>query len=172
MSNPETDILTDLRPSKTTEVKESFYGTSLFWSAVSSPFLFAFLFLFFSKRKENNADEIEIKQDIKKKDVEINQLMHLIESNLKSNEDVLFFTSVEAALKKAFAKDLKLTEERIISKNEIFDHIKANYASELGLKVNAIFNDCEQSRYGFGATNQNKELIFQELKTVLKSLKS
>lgn len=172
VSNTETEILTDLRPSEIIEVKKSFYGTGLFWSAVTSPFLFAFLFIFFAKRKENNAEEIEIKQEIKKKDSEISQLTTLIEQSLNSNNDVVFFTSIETALKKAFAKDLKLTEERIINKNEIFNHIRINYSSELEEKVNAIFNNCEQYRYGFGATNDNKELIYQELKTVLKSLKS
>jgi len=171
-TNTEAEVLTDLRPSQEIQSKKSFYGTGLFWSAVSSPFLFAFIFIFFAKRKENNAEEIEIKQELKKKDTEINQLITIIENSLKSNDDVVFFTSVETALKKAFAKDLKLTEERIISKQEIFAHIQSNYSSALENKVNSIFEECEQFRYGFGATNHNKELIFQELNNVLKSLKS
>lgn len=172
VSSAETEILTDVRPSEITEIKKSLYGTGLFWGAVSSPFLLALIFIYFARRKENKADEIEIKQEIKKKDSQINFLIELIESALKSNDDTLFFASVETALKKGFAKDLKLTEERIISKQEIFSHIKSNYSIELEEKVNLLYSECEQFRYGFGATEHNKELIFQELKNVLKLLKS
>lgn len=172
VENAEAEVLTDLRPSETIENNNSFYGTGIFWSAVSSPFLFAFLFIFFAKRKEDNAEKIELKHEIKKKDSEINELLVLAENALKTNDDVTFFTSVETTLKKAFAKDLKLTEERIISKQEIFNHIKTSYDSDIENKVNSIFNECEQFRYGFGATNHNKEVIFQELNSVLKTLKS
>ena len=172
IENVEAEVLTDLRPSEIIENNNSFYGTGLFWSAVSSPFLFAFLFVFFAKRKEDNAEIIEFKHEIKKKDSEINELLVIAKKALQNNDDVVFFISVENALKKGFSKELKLTEERIISKQEIFNHINKNYNKDLENKVNSIFCECEQYRYGFGATNHNKELIYQELDSVLKTLKS
>lgn len=171
IKNSETDILSDLRPSNSINEGSSFYGTGLFWTAVTSPFLFAFLFIFFAKRKKENASTIEVKQQIKKKDNVLNEQILQLKQLLHSDQDVQFFTALELALKKAFEIDIKLTEDRLINKREILEHIDSNYSAKLKSQVTALFNECEQFRYGIGSTATNKEHYFNQLNDIIQQLK-
>jgi len=170
-SNSETDVLSDLRPSIVIDKSDSFYGTGIFWTVVSSPFLFAFLFIFFTKRKEQNASTLEIKKEIKKKDNLLNLQLEQLKQSLHSDQDTQFFTSLEIALKKAFEVDMKLTENRLINKEEIFAHIDSNYSAALKTQVSSLFNECEQFRYGFGSSTNGKEHSFAELNLIIQQLK-
>lgn len=171
IKNSETDVLSDLRPSQIIEEKNSIYGTGVFWTAVTSPFLFAFLFIFFAKRKEENASITEVKQQIKKKDNALNEQLLQLKQLLHSDQDIQFFTSIETALKKAFEIDMKLIEDRLINKQEILVHIDGNYSAELKDQVNSLFNDCEQFRYGFGSTSNSKEDYLNQLNNIIQQLK-
>lgn len=171
IENSETDVLSDLRPSQIIEDKTSIYGTGIFWTAVTSPFLFAFLFIFFAKRKEENASTIEVKQQIKKKDNVLNEQLQQLKQLLHADQNVQFFTSVELALKKAFEIDMILTEDRLINKREILIHIDENHSAELKDKVTSLFNECEQFRYGFGSTSTNKEHCLNQLNNIIQQLK-
>ena len=171
IKNLETDILSDLRPSQIIEVNNSLYGTGFFWTTVASPFLFAFLFIFFVKRKEENASTIEVRQQIKKKDNLLNEQLQQLKQLLHSDQDIQFFTSVELALKKAFEIDMRLTEDRLINKREILIHIDENYSAELKSQVTSLFNECEQFRYGFGSATTNKELYLNQLNSIIQQLK-
>lgn len=171
INNSETDVLTDLRPSQIIEEQNSIYGTGMFWTAITSPFLFAFLFIFFAKRKEKNASTIEVKQQIKKKDNVLNEQLVQLKQLLHSDEDVQFYTSIELALKKSFEIDMKLAEDRLINKREIFLHIDENYSSDLKAQVTSLFSDCEQFRYGFGSTSANKEEYLKQLNSIIQQLK-
>ena len=168
--NAETEVLSDLRPSQTMEPKSSFYGTGVFWTAVTSPFLFAFLFIIFAKRKKENASSLEIKKEIKKKDNALSLQLEQLNQLVHSDQDVLFYSTVETALKKAFEIDMELTEDRLINKQEIFSHIDRNYSEEFKTQVSALFNECEQFRYGFGASTNGKEEGLSQLNTIIQHL--
>lgn len=169
-NNSEAEILTDLRPSQQIDQATSIYGTGLFWTAISSPFLFAFLFIFFIKRKEQNAATTEFKQEIKKKDNALNEQLIQLKTLLHSDQDAEFFSKMEIALKKGFEIDMKLTENRIVNKDEIMAHITANHSDELMQQVTELFSECEQFRYGFGSTTRSKEDYFNELNRIIKQL--
>ena len=133
--------------------------------------MFAFLFIFFAKRKEENASTIEVKQQIKKKDNVLNEQLQQLKQLLHADQNVQFFTSVELALKKAFEIDMILTEDRLINKREILIHIDENHSAELKDKVTSLFNECEQFRYGFGSTSTNKEHCLNQLNNIIQQLK-
>lgn len=171
VNKPETEVLSDLRPSHPLKENETFYGTGTFWTAVTSPFLFAFLFIFFSKRKEQNASTIEIKKEIKKKDNALQQQLDALNQLCSTNQDATFFSSIETALKKAFEIDMKLTEDRLINKQEIFSHIDAHYSADLKAQVTSLFNECEQFRYGFGTSTNGKEYSLTQLNQIIQQLK-
>ena len=170
-TNAETEILSDLRPSSIVNNQNSLFGTGMFWTAVASPFLFAFLFIFFIKRKERNASSFEFKKEIKKKDDALHEHLTQLRELLHSNKEIEFFSSLEIALKKAFEIDMKVTEEKLITKKEIFDHIDQAYTPEIKAQVTSLFNECEQFKYGFGLGETNKEQSLTQLNKIIQQLK-
>ncbi len=170
-SNSETNVLSDLRPSKIVVKNNTFYGTGVFWTTITSPFLFAFLFIFFTKRKEENATTTQFKQEIKKKENALNEQLVQLKILVNSDQDLQFFTSIETSLKIAFEIDMKLSEDRLINKQEIYSHMDEKYSSEFKTQVTSLFNECEQFQYGFGAKAHNKEHYLSQLNNIVQQLK-
>lgn len=167
----ESDPISDLRPTNIIEEKDSFYGSSIFWTAVSTPFLCAFLFLFLVRKKKQNASSNEFKKEIKKMDSLLNDMLTKLQLLVHTQEDNEFYTLAEIALKKAFEIDLKSTNDKLIDKQEIIDHLDKNYSEQLKEKVIHLFDVCEQFRYSFGAQESNKELIYNQLTQITRELK-
>ena len=161
----------ELRPSQNVASSDTIFSKKLFWGAVSVPFLFAFLFIFVSKRKVSNEDSIVLKQDLKKLYNEVNQHLESAESALNEGDSEVFFIEVEMTLKKSLSIEMKQSEHQSFSKQDVFSYLKEHHSEALLAKVQLIFNECEQFRYGNGLTNQNKEFIFIQLSAILKSIK-
>ena len=167
----ELGVLSDVRPSKLIESEDSFFGTPYYWSAVGSPLLAAFIFLLFRKRREKNAVTTELKQELKKKEQELNNDLAKLKVLLASSDETSYFSTLESALKKAFEIVMELREDRIINKQEIYNFVQNNYTTELLSTVKFVFTECEQSRYGFGASSQNKEKLHEELTSIIQHLR-
>ncbi|PHR34256.1 MAG: hypothetical protein COA38_03920 [Fluviicola sp.] len=162
----------DIRLKKEVRSTKSIFGTPLFWSGVSAPLVCAFFFVFFVRRREQSADEIESKQAIQQKDKELHSFVVLSKSLLASGENDAYYSSIERALRKAFECKMEITDtERILSKDEIYSYLKASDQHELIVRVRALFTTCEESRFGFGLSNDLRQPAFNQLESILKALK-
>ena len=166
----EFEILSDARPSRLSTSNHEFFGTVFYWSAVSAPMFGAFIFLLFMKRREKSADIIEQKQVINKKTQELKEQQLKLKVLLVSSDDAVYFSTLENTLKKAFELEMEFLEDRILDKQEIYDYIEAHYNRTLLENVRSIFTECEQFRYGFGASAHNKEKLHKELNTIFQQL--
>ena len=170
-ASEEISVLSDVRPSKINTSNNEFFGTVTYWSAVSAPMLAAFLFLLFMKRREKSADVIEHKQEINKKGQELKDSQLKLKVLLASSDDVTYFSTLESTLKKAFEVKMEFREDRILDKQEIYTFVETNYSQTFLDQVKMVFTECEQFRYGFGASNQNKEKHYNELNAIIQQLK-
>lgn len=148
----------------------SLYGSPIFWSGVGAPIACAFLFILFMKRREKSADEIEQKQVIRKKDKQLSEYVDTCKSLIHSENSDQFFSSIEAALRKAFEVKMQVQQDRIVSKQEIVAYITSQGKVDLLKDVNALFKTCEESRFSFAASNASKEHVFSQLNNVLKQI--
>ena len=162
----------DLRTKKEVRSTESIFGTTLFWSGMSAPLVCAFFFIFFVRRREQSADEIESKQAIQQKDKELHELVDTSKSLLNSGENDAFYSSIEHALRKAFECKMGIADrDRIQSKNEMYDYLNASNHQDLVEPVRSLFRTCEESRFGFGGSTDSRKPAFDQLQSILNALK-
>ena len=170
-ANEELGVLTDLRPSNVLERENNFFGTAYYWSALSSPLIMAFLFLFFTQQRKKSAATIELKQELKQKGQELNGLRSKLKTLVLSPDESTYFTTLEMTLKKAFELTMGFNEQRILDKQEIYTFVEKNYTGDMLANVKLIFTECEQFRYGFGASSENKEKLHDILNHIVDQLK-
>lgn len=168
----ELNILDDLRQSKKIANAHALFGTPVFWIGVSTPLLAAFLFLFISRRREKTEDEIAVRQTIRRKDNELSENLAHLNVLMITDDANAFYAKLESTLKKAFEIQMKLADDRQIQKQDIFVHLENTGQSALLQKVKALFEKCDQYRFGFSADNTSKEVMLDELKAVLNELRS
>ena len=171
IASEEIGVLSDARPSKIDTANHEFFGTVYYWSAVGAPMFAAFLFLLFMKRREKSADRIELKQEINKKEQELKDNQLKLKALLASSDDATYFSTLENTLKKAFEVKMQFHEDRILDKQDIYTFLNANYSQALLDQVKSVFTECEQFRYGFGASSQNKEKLHNDLNAIIQNLK-
>ncbi|MCH2224365.1 MAG: BatD family protein [Crocinitomicaceae bacterium] len=163
------EIVSRTQPKMSQQIisNNSIYGSPLFWSGVSAPIACAFLFIFYLKRRERDAEHIEQKQVIRKKDKQLGEYVDNCKTLLHSEKSDEFFSGVEAALRKAFEVNMKVKQDRIISKQEIISHLKSSGKIDLLSDVNELFKTCEESRFSFATNDTSKDQVFNQLTNVL-----
>lgn len=161
----------DLRLKKEVRSTKSIFGSTLFWSGVSAPLICAFFFVFLVRRRELSADEIGTKQAIQQKDKELHDYLDSSKELLTSGENNAYYSSIEHALRKAFECKMEIADtERILSKVEIYDYLNQTDQQELSTSVQSLFATCEQSRFGFGVSNDLRQPALDQLEAILKAL--
>lgn len=163
----------DLRIMKEVKSTESIFGSPLFWSGVSAPLVCAFLFVFLVRRREREADEIETKQVIQRKDKQLHEYLASSKALLHSGENDAYYSSIESTLRKAFECKMEITEsDRILNKSEIYDYLEQSNRTELLESVRSLFRTCEESRFGFGVSTDDRQPVLRQLESIINALKS
>ncbi|MFT5777247.1 MAG: hypothetical protein ACI837_000178 [Crocinitomicaceae bacterium] len=160
-----------LRLKKDVRSTDSMFGSSLFWTGVGAPLICALFFILFTRRREKDADEIEARQVIRQKDKQLSDYVAKSKELLSSDDNDAFFSSIEAALRKAFEVKMNIQQERILSKNEITNYLVETKQEQLSDQVQSLFRTCEESRYGYGSMDTVRQPALSELTKILKTLK-
>lgn len=162
----------DLRTVKDVRSTQSIFGTPLFWSGLAAPLLCAFFFIFFVKRRENPSDAIITKQVIQQKDKELHALVAQTKELIHSGDNDAYFVHLENALRKAFECKMAITDsDRLITKADIYTYLADSKQDVLDGPVRLLFRTCEESRFGFGASNEMRQPAFDQLQSILAALK-
>lgn len=162
---------TDLRLMKEVHSTASIFGSTLFWSGVGAPIICAIFFVFFVRRREQTADEMETKQAIQQKDKELHDYLDSSRKLLNTGENDAFYSSIEHALRKAFECKMEIADREIIlSKDEIYAYLNESNQPELSESVRALFATCEESRFGFGVSSDLRQPALSQLEAILKTL--
>lgn len=161
----------ELRRSQLAENNATLFGTPPFWLGVGTPLLSAFLFILFLKRREKSEEEIVVKQAVRSRHNEFSEHYAELKVLLLSSDDNAFYSKAEATLKKAFEKEMKISDDRILNRQEIIAFLESSNHTSLLEQVTDFLNKCEQFRFGFGANGSVKQELFAQLESILKSLK-
>jgi len=160
-----------LRSSIVKNMSSSIYGTPLFWIGVSSPVLTALIILLFIKRREKSVQEISAKKEMKRKEKELNSgLFNLKILVLESNKNE-FYTGIETTLKRAFEVFMKIGEDKVLDKQQIYSYLNDTGKKELSDRVRALFSKCDQYRFGLPATSESRTKLLDELSSIINKLK-
>ena len=169
ISTQQVSLRTQQNPASTSTI----YGTIGFWSGVGLPMFGGLFFLLLKRKNEHDSEEIEAKQNVKRKVIESQRELTLCKTLLNSTEasNDAFFSSVEIALKRAFEGKMNLQEDRILNKNEIYQFLRSENETRLLEEVQQIFTSCENSRFGLIASDDSRQQTFDALNSVLNRLK-
>jgi len=133
-----------LRPSKVEKDSTSFFGSSFFWIVAGSPLFLSILFMLFLRKKEENADELEEKQFVRKKSKRLNHTIEDLKNELNSGNSDLFFLKLEKTLRGAIEIKLNIKIENQVSRNEMLHQLAASVAPADLENIQSIFEQCDQ----------------------------
>ena len=159
-----------MRKSKTVEDDSSFFGSTLFWTGVTLPFFASLFFLFIARKREKGADIIETKQITKKKTQQVSIDLASLEKGITTTDANEYFNQIERTLKTAL--EVKAQKNNTLSKQELFNSLENKIDISILTKSKEIFAKCDQFRYGFPTDEASKQLVFDDLQSVLKALKA
>ena len=159
-----------MRKSKTVGDDSSFFGSTLFWTGLSLPFFASLFFLFIAKKREKGADVIEKKQIAKKKIQQVSMDIASLEKGISTTDANDYFNQIERTLKTAL--EVKAQKNNLMSKQELFSSLENIVDNSILNKSKEIFSKCDQFRYGFPTDDASKQLVFDDLQSVLKALKA
>jgi hypothetical protein len=168
----ELDVLGDLRKSNLKENKDTLFGSPLFWAGLGSPLMAALLFILFTKRREQSEEKIVVRKTIHRKDREISENIAQLKVLLAAGDTSALCSKIEATLKKAFELEMKLGEDYLLNRQDIFDHLEKTNRTNLSSSVNTLLSKCDQYRFGLAADNASNQALFNELESILNELKS
>jgi len=159
-----------LRPSEDIIDSTSFFGSSVFWALTSSPLLLSLLFVFFMHKKKENADEIEAKEFVRKKNKRLNHTLEDLKQELNSGNNDSFFSKLEKTLRSAIEIQLSIKEENQVSRSEMMKQLSTKISSHEIQNIQSIFEQCDQYRYGFPNTDASKQELFENVKQTIEKL--
>ncbi len=166
------DELASLRKSKIYENDHELFGSPLFWSGVSVPFLTALLFLIFVKRREKSEEEIAVRHQLRQKEHELSNELAQLKIKLASGDHTGVYSGIEHILRTAIEKNMGLVGEQSVSRQEMFAYLDEHGKSALTTRIRELMNQCDQQRYGFGGDNASSENAVNELHAILEQLKA
>ena len=160
-----------LRPSNNASSSDSFFGSSMFWILTTSPLFLSILFIFFMRKKEENADEIEVQLEIKQKSKVLNSSIGELKQELDNGNSTEFYSKLEKTLRGAIELKLQIKKDSSISRNELMNQLSDKTDHQILENVKSIFNQCDQQRYGFSNSDSSKNELFDLAQQTISSLK-
>ena len=150
---------------------DSFVHSFLFWPVVTLPILCGiFLGLFWRKREENEIHVVQ-KQEKQQAKVGIQYLFSEAETALSNQDYANYYGLIEKGLQRSMALYLRNDDSLILSKSTIIEELKQQNVD--ASKINALqqlFTACEEARYGFGSSSENRDAMIVSAKQISQSI--
>ena len=150
---------------------DSFVHSLLFWPVVTLPILCGiFLGLFWRKREENEIHVVQ-KQEKQQAKVGIQNLFSEAETALINQDYANYYGLIEKGLQRSMALYLRNDDSLILSKSTIIEELKQQNVD--ASKINALqqlFTACEEARYGFGSSSENRDAMIVSAKQISQSI--
>lgn len=136
------------------------FGTSLFWIGITSPIALAFLFIFFIKKREESSEIKASIQQIKSVKQDSIDYIQNAKKSINSNDPQAFYSNLEKGLTAICVASTQLSSEEIHSKSELYSNMIQNgIASEQIAQIKAIFEQCDNARYGIAGNLSEQESL-------------
>ena len=145
----------------------SLFGTTIFWSSLTLPFLASFFLLFLTKKRSQIDENIKNKQQRNEQLAQLKKHIEKAKSNSTTGADQQFYPHIENALIKAFEIKMNRYGEQSREKQEILEYIDDQERQE---KIRSIFASCDQAKYGFSPDKASRLETLNNLKAVIHNL--
>ena len=165
----------DIFPFKTSDElsteHSSIVHSPLFWAGVTVPVLCGlFLGLFWRKREENEVHVVK-KQEKQQAKVGIQNVFSEAENALLNQDYTNYYGLIEKGLQRSMGLYLRNDDSIILSKSTILEELRLKNVETA--KINALqqlFTSCEEARYGFGVSPENRDALIVSAKQISQSI--
>lgn len=165
----------DIFPFKTTDElsteHSSIVHSPLFWAGVTVPVLCGlFLGLFWRKREENEVHVVK-KQEKQQAKVGIQNVFSDAENALMNQDYTNYYGLIEKGLQRSMGLYLRNDDSIILSKSTILEELRLkNVDTAKIIALQQLFSSCEEARYGFGITPENRDALIVSAKQISQSI--
>jgi hypothetical protein len=165
----------DIFPFKTSNEQStehrSIVHSPVFWVGVTLPVLAGlFLGLFWRKREENEV-HVTKKQEKQQAKVGIQNVFSDAENALMNQDYTNYYGLIEKGLQRSMGLYLRNDDTIIMSKSTILEELRLKNVDDA--KINALqqlFTSCEEARYGFGVSPENRDALIVSAKQISQSI--
>lgn len=165
----------DIFPFKTTDElsteHSSIVHSPLFWAGVTVPVLCGlFLGLFWRKREENEVHVVK-KQEKQQAKVGIQNVFSEAEIALMNQDYTNYYGLIEKGLQRSMGLYLRNDDSIILSKSTILEELRLKNVDAAKITaLQQLFTSCEEARYGFGVSPENRDALIVSAKQISQSI--
>lgn len=155
------------------QISDFWISSPTFWIGFTAPLSLALLIgLFWRKREENK--EIGLQKTLKKKSQQsIQHLFSEAEAALNSGDFTNYYSLIEKGMQRSMALYLRNDDSITLSKATIFEELNARNVPENNITaLKSLFTTCEEARYGFGISPENRDALVVSAKQVTQTILS
>lgn len=165
------DIFPFRKTEKIGNENNSIVHSPLFWTGVTVPILCGlFLGLFWRKREENEVFVVK-KQEKQQAKQGIQNLFGEAENALANSDYINYYGLIEKGLQRSMALYLRNDDSLILSKSVIIEELKQLRVDEHKITaLEQLFTSCEEARYGFGISPENRDALIISAKQISQSI--
>jgi len=165
----------DILPFKTSDERSneqnSIVHSPIFWAGVTVPILCGlFLGLLWRKREENEVHLVK-KQEKQQAKVGIQNVFSEAENALVNQDFMNYYGLIEKGLQRSMGLYLRHDDSIILSKSTILDELRLKNVDPAKITaLQQLFSSCEEARYGFGITPENRDALIISAKQISQSI--
>lgn len=165
----------DIFPFKTSDElsteHSSIVHSPVFWVGVTVPVLCGlFLGLFWRKREENEVHVVK-KQEKQQAKVGIQNVFSEAENALMNQDYTNYYGLIEKGLQRSMGLYLRNDDSIILSKSTILEELRLKNVDTAKITaLQQLFSSCEEARYGFGITPENRNALIVSAKQISQSI--
>lgn len=146
-----------------------FFGSFIFWIALSLPVAFATFFLFFTRVKERKVETRHVLETTNSKVEKTAELLFEAKVDLKAGNLTTCYSKLSKALLNSCLVKLKLDQSEMHSRSVIFELLgKQGVEEEVIGSVRSILAKCDEACFGMVSSENTDELITEVTKLVSK----
>ncbi len=165
----------DIFPFKTSDElsteQNSIVHSPIFWVGVTVPILCGlFLGLFWRKREENEVHIVK-KQEKQQAKAGIQNVFSEAENALLNQDYTNYYGLIEKGLQRSMGLFLRNDDTVILSKSTILEELRLkNVDASKIAALQQLFSSCEEARYGFGVSPENRDALIVSAKQISQSI--
>lgn len=165
----------DIFPFKTSDElsteQNSIVHSPIFWVGVTVPILCGlFLGLFWRKREENEVHIVK-KQEKQQAKAGIQNVFSEAENALLNQDYTNYYGLIEKGLLRSMGLFLRNDDTVILSKSTILEELRLkNVDASKIAALQQLFSSCEEARYGFGVSPENRDALIVSAKQISQSI--
>lgn len=165
----------DIFPFKTSDElsteHNSIVHSPIFWAGVTIPILCGLLLGLFWRKREENEVHVVKKQEKQQAKVGILNVFSEAENALLNQDYTNYYGLIEKGLQRSMGLYLRNDDTVILSKSTILEELRLkNVEAAKIIALQQLFTSCEEARYGFGVSPENRDALIVSAKQISQSI--